>query len=357
MRNDVSSLNYQMLEESGLTTVLQDKLAVLCKLESTEAAPQLMIDQTDLDRLNRAAHHRVAAQLQLETEFANVLKLLEPFTPIFLKGFAMAYKYYPEPYHRPMVDVDILISSDHAKDIRDVLQQAGYTLLQTNFGEIVLSQFSCIKDIGGSQKLHLDLHTRLFNRPTMIDLLTSEEIFQNKQTISINGQSAWIPCPAHCLLHAALHLMAHHHNSRRLIWLYDIKLILEKFNESDYSALYQYTHNKLIAKIVEVAVQSALERFPIPGNDLVKNLSQQSLQQQNKNHPSTAYLMTNQSKDSIFLDWKHMKGTQLRLSWLKEHLFPGSDYIKSKYGIKSKLLIVFFYVWRIIAGSVRLLKK
>ncbi len=346
-------LDIDQAEFHGVLPLLQFKLA---QLEKEQKADQ-KIDRSIIDRITRYSHHCAASEMQLAAGYKHALTLIESHDPVILKGAVMAYHYYPQPHHRPMVDVDILIAENTGEIIRKLLVENGFDLVSSNAGEIVLTQFSCTKMLSHCLTLHLDIHSKLFNRPGMHDLLDYDEIRAEARRITVYSQEFLVPSACHCLIHACLHLMAHHENSRRLIWLYDIKLILEKFTEIDREQLLAFTHSKRIAIVILTAINACNTVFPLGRVALNSELERQSNDQAENAHPATRLLHKHSPATLLLSDWGQIKGMENRLKWLKEHLFPKPEYIREKYGVQYSPLILIFYVWRIIGGSVRLFTR
>lgn len=79
-----------------------------------------------------------------------------------------------------------------------------------------MSQFILTKELPSGGRLALDIHTQIFNGPALFNLLPYDTILEHTVKTEILKQSVLIPCPAHCLVHAIIQLMAHHKNSRKL---------------------------------------------------------------------------------------------------------------------------------------------
>jgi hypothetical protein len=295
--------------------------------------------------------------MQLTVEYQQAFVPLSKHEPVLLKGAVMAHQYYQQPYHRPMTDVDLFIPENIVEVVKKDMVGNGFNLVSSNAGEMVLTQFSCTKKLHNGLTLNFDIHSQLFNRPGMHDLLGYIEIRAAALRANIFGQAALVPCPSHCLLHACLHLMAHHENSRRLIWLYDIKLILDKFTDQDMLQLLEFTHSRKIAKVILTAIDACDTMFPIPVQELRAELEQQTGDQAGNVHPATDLLLEHTPAAILLSDWKQIKGMRNRLKWLKEHLFPKPEYIRQKFGVKSSPMLLIFYVWRIMKGSVRLFTR
>ena len=222
---------------------------------------------------------------------------------------------------------------------------------------MVMNQFIMTGKLSGGSTIAIDIHTRLFNRPGMRDLLNYDEILSSARQMKITDQTALAPSTEHCLIHAALHLMAHHQNSRKLIWLHDIWLLTRSLKKEDTKRLLAYTSRKRIALILVCALEGCHRLFPLVDLKLLNKLKEQAEHQENTEHPSTIALTDSSLTDRLKTDWKAISGVKTRLKWLKGHLFPSYSYISKKYNVDAFPLVWACYVWRIIHGSVKLLRS
>ncbi len=192
----------------------------------------------------------------------------------------------------------------------------------------------------------------------MHDLLTYQELCANAITREFQGIKVLTPSTAHCLIHAALHLMAHHANSRKLIWLYDILLLGSELDaHGETGLLLEYARRMKISSVVLAAVDACQEVFGLPQSELQQQLRDQSRAEALNQHPASILLQPASQAQTLLMDWKQIKGRKNRLSWLREHLFPPIQYMKYRYKVNSIPVIWLCYIWRIIRGSVRLVVR
>ena len=284
----------------------------------------------------------------------NALGSIDDYSPVLLKGIIMSHCYYEHPHLRPMDDIDLVIQADSVESVQSRLMAQGFELPNSSFGNMVMNQFIMTGKRPGGSTIAIDIHTRLFNRPGMNDLLSYDEILSSARQIMIADQTALAPSTEHCLIHAALHLMAHHQNSRKLIWLYDIWLLIQSLEKEETERLLAYSSRKRIALILVCALERCHQFFPLANLELLNQLKEQVEQQKNIEHPSTIALTDSGLTDRLKSDWKALSGFKTRLKWLKGHLFPSYSYISKKYNVSAFPLVWACYVWRIIHGSVKL---
>lgn len=173
-----------------------------------------------------AALHQAAAELRVE---ADLRALLHAFAaagvqPLLLKGTALAYSLYPEPWLRPRCDTDLLVAAPEREKAAAVLRQLGYAPPLEAESEYLGSQKSYSK-IGPGCRFTYDLHWQISN--------TNRQFSQNftecgLQAIAVPalGEHARTLNTMDSLLYACFHRAGHFsHSGDRLIWLHDIHLL------------------------------------------------------------------------------------------------------------------------------------
>ena len=294
----------------------------------------------------------IAQVILLQEERQNVLGLLEPLQPLILKGEALAHFCYEHYHLRPMVDLDLLIEPSRYSDIENTLTTAGYFRSNSVGGSMVMPQTSFVKKLAGDIKSVIDIHTALFNRPALRSLLSYRDLLD--MAVHNAHSAGMVPCPGHLLVHASLHLLAHHANNQRVIWLYDIKLLLDQLDSTDSQVVTRFCqHHNLSAALLD-AIEASLDVFPTETPaPLVESLREQARKETASNF--AAGLKNTQTRSRrVIEDWNSLKEGNQRGAWLRQHLLPPSEYMMQKYHVASKWLLPFFYLWRILRGSVKL---
>ena len=200
---------YKSLKESGLLNTLEEE---------------------QRDRLQSLYYNTVVFNLKLIHDLGDLLELLnqENIQVVLLQGIALLPKIYEDIGLRPTTDIDLwVLERDFSSLVRILLGQ-GYQrnkLYPTTFRK---------------ESTILDLRTHILwaGRIKARELLLSknqETIYNAAKTIDIDGHNV------RCLneYDQVLYLMLHglKHNVERLIWLVDIKLLVEDWKKSDWQAL------------------------------------------------------------------------------------------------------------------------
>ena len=352
----MESLSIEMLQSEGVYPLFCHRLKQTYHSPETTKNNDLAKTNPLFSKSIKAGYQSIAQELDMDFGLEKTLHSINDFSPLLLKGVVMSHCFYEHPHLRPMDDIDLVIPDKSAGAVQTRLIKKGFKLLNNSFDDIVMNQFIMTNKLSGGSTIALDIHTRVFNRPGMRDLLNYDEILSNARKIQIAGQTALVPCAAHCLIHAALHLMAHHQNSRKLIWLYDIYLLEKSLGDEEIERLLAYSSKKRIAFILVCALERCHRFFPLTGLKLLPKLKEQVKQQINIEHPSTIALTDASLVDRLKSDWKAASGVKVRLKWLKAHLFPSYSYIRKKYNVSAFPLVWACYVWRIVHGTVKLFR-
>ncbi len=305
------------------------------------------------DQLQQRAQHLAARSMLLRQEKSRVMQAIAKVRPIVLKGEAMALTCYSQYDDRPMSDMDILIKDRDMAQIRQILASEGYIDCGAVTGDIIMPQVCLIHQLPGNIACTVDVHTRVFNRPVLQNLLGYTEIEQGPGAEEYPFPGVLIPGKAHLLIHAALHLMAHHYNSRRLIWLFDIKLLADQFEPAHQQYLMEFCINNQITAAILAALEASDKMFPFADTLLIDQLRDLSNDQPTP-HPAVRLLQTHSPLGLGIQDWNSLTGVPQHFAWIKQHLFPPTSYMMQRYSLVSKWLLPLFYLWRILCGSVKL---
>ena len=192
-----------------------------------------------IEALNRAAPAEAALVMLRVRELRAALDALgrSGVTPLVIKGAHLQWTHYGTPELRPRTDTDLLIAERDAATTRLVLESLGYQPLAHVTGDVAFTQFHHWRDDGAGARHALDVHRRVANPRAFAGALTFEEMTAERIPIPELGPNAWGPCSVHALLLAAIHRTAHHANSDRLIWLYDVRQLCASLTAEDWSRL------------------------------------------------------------------------------------------------------------------------
>ena len=152
---------------------------------------------------------------------------------IFLKGAQLAHTDYPHFSLRPIADIDLLIRRSDRSEIIRLMLEMGFSLYETNQ---TCDKFFLKKTSKGEKKevhipIFIEVHSSLqtpirLNRSFRIDM---DEFWSGTEEKIVLGFSFLQLRPTYNLIYLGAHL-SHHHFSR-LIWVYDIALLIHRHRE------------------------------------------------------------------------------------------------------------------------------
>ena len=307
-----------------------------------------------LPALRAAALAQGAASLRLRNERDRVLQHLASLDPVLLKGEALARRVYPAYGDRPAGDMDILVLPHRAGRAGEILRHLGYRPATMNSGSLVMPQHAWSYDLDRQVVSVVDLHTHLFNRPALRDLLGHDALYRAGDQAAGLPPGIVLPGREHLLLHAALHLVGHHAAEQRLIWLLDIRLLANALDAVQRSAVLAFCREHGMSALLCGILDRVEDTFP-GDNQLRDALSRQIPGETDQ----WSYLLSGVSDAPIrqaIADWQALRGAGERLTWLRQHLFPRKAYMKSRYDVPNDYVLPCFYLWRILRGGVKLFR-
>lgn len=160
---------------------------------------------------------------------------------LILKGPALSGYLYPSPAMRPFNDIDILVLPERFTQVRQVIKNLGYRCEAERFDRYrALHCEETFRHPSESTFLPVELHWDIHHLYGFRGPGTSEDFFERAiqkpfEEISFEGLN-----PIDELIHLTLHMTLVHTRDIRLIWLYDIHLLLKEIHRLKMEeALYQ----------------------------------------------------------------------------------------------------------------------
>lgn len=201
-------------EYNGLAPILR----VFTRARRNELPPGVA------DRLDASYRQNRARAIILLSEAARIMPLFEargiPCIP--LKGAALGEDLYGDPAMRPMSDVDLLIPHSAIPQAREIMLGAGYTEetgdLREGFEEEFRSELSFLRT--HPHPARIEIHWALLNFGGHEEWTAGA--FE-RSVVTPRGRRLG---DEDTLLYLAAH-SAYHHQNDRLIWEFDIALLLQ----------------------------------------------------------------------------------------------------------------------------------
>ncbi len=310
-----------------------------------------------LERLTAIGRRAAAAAALAEIELERVLAALADadITALLTKGAALSYSHYAAPSLRPRGDTDLFVAASDRAAVQNVLEGLGYERMSSVSGELVTHQFSMMTRRYETIAHVCDIHWRLFNPQALAAVLGYDEALAASVPLAALGGNARALAPEHALLHACLHRVAHHGHdeSDRLIWLYDVLLLVEAMDADTLGRFVRHAVDERVAAacldaLSRCAQVLSLQVAPEIGEALRKAVERGDDVTAPLLGPSRSYA------DVLIADLRALPGWRQRSKLIAEHLFPDRDYMQTRYRIRHRSLLPLYYLRRLIGGAGKL---
>jgi len=300
--------------------------------------------------LQEAARLHASIELASRRETSAVLDALAArgIEALILKGGALAHVAYPEPWLRTRGDTDLLVRPEARGAAFEVLERLGHARADSAGGELASSEASFGKT---GAALPLDLHWRVNNSPLLSPLFDFDELRARAQPLPALGPHARGPGRVDATLLAAVHRATHHqmpvhaegrsHRGDRLIWLYDLHLLVPALAPAQRAELAARAAEHRVAGLCLDAFRATYAAF---GTSLPADLEQGLDRAAARDEPSMVFLRG--GRRGLLLAELRALPWRERARWLGEHALPPGDYMLRKYGTRRRWLLPALYVRR-----------
>jgi Holliday junction resolvase len=300
-----------------------------------------------------------AVEMVRKIELERVLGALSGagLRPLLFKGTPLAYSHYPAPQLRPRVDTDLLLPRPQIDQARDLLRGLGYEQELAIPGDTILSQIILTKIDERGLSHTFDLHWEISNPQAFAEILNYEELMATGMLIPEFGADAIAPNAVHGLLIACIHRAAHHLSSNRLIWIYDMHLLIQRMDESELAEFAATASRKQVAAVSLDAVEASqalfATTFPRAGFEALRTAAAGKDEE-----PSSSYVAGPRNRFTLL--WRDLKsqstlGAALRS--LKQQALPPAPYILRRYDTDRKALLPYLYARRLVGAVPKLFKR
>lgn len=267
---------------------------------------------------------------------------------LLIKGAGLAFTHYEHSYLRVRCDTDILFPDKSVfEQAWSLLESMGFTRSNTLSGEFVGYQYCCYRphELGFSQVL--DCHVRINDYQFYADAFTFDELYAQSVSIPQLAESARTPGVVHALLTACLHRVATipHSNADRLIWLYDMYLLADSFNDDHWAEFLHLARAKQLCGTCVHSLDAARVYFPISAPAGVMSQLRELAEKEpfKPGHEMKRWRY-------YFHVFSSTPGVGKKAKLLKEHFFPPAEYLLEKYQTSNRLLLPILYVRRVFGG-------
>jgi hypothetical protein len=305
----------------------------------------------------RACHNQATAQAMWEMRHLHLLKkTLAQLSDvgaqaILFKGTALAYEIYSAPFLRPRGDTDLLVPSHMRDKVGLVLERIGFAAEPS---EMVGHQASYSWADSAAGMAHtLDLHWRIINSQFLSNLFSYEELRAKAHSLPPLNETAVAVSRVHALALACVHRAIHKqvpyyvdghacYGGDRLIWLYDIHLLVELLTPSQQHEFLEVVERKGLRTICLEGIELAQARF----HTAVPRVVHDALARPGPAEAAARYLNGSAAR-RLASDFLAVKGVRGKFSFLVKLFFPPESYMRQKYPMARRSWLPSLYVRRI----------
>lgn len=337
---EINNISIESIIENGMVSIFLEKIGPL--------------KYSEIDKLHKVDNQLfLIHELQKKT-FDKIFNKLNQNQVQYtvLKGWALSYGCYTNPHNRPKTDIDILIPEEEKNRVKKIFNELGYTNPRGWEPKAIIDQYSMRKVIIKGIYSNIDVHLKLTNDKALQPLFPFTEVMEGSSFNNRLG-ACTIQKPL-ALLHAIIHLLHHSCNADylKLIWFYDIHLLVNDFSDADISKFLKKVDQAELAEPVTYALLKNQHLFPsIKTETLIRNLRELN------NNEKFNYLMHPPSKLKLMLrNFRETKGLESKLLVIRETFLPPKEEIYLKYGRDSNWPLFLLYFRRIVTGIFRFFK-
>jgi hypothetical protein len=282
--------------------------------------------------------------------------------PVLFKGTALAYGCYPAPYLRTRGDTDLLVPADAREKTVATLVALGFRSMENFRGDLVSN--AAVFRLSRDGAVHeLDLHWRISNYQVLSRLFDYAELAASPwrlpslspEAIAADRVAAFVLACVHRACHRETpYYVDHveHFGGDRLIWLYDIYLLLEQYDDADYARLLDVAEKKGVAGICLGAIDEARESLGAPAPVEVC----EKLARAGSNEAITRFL-TGSALYRYYCNFAAVGGPGNKLRLLAQILFPSEDYMRLIYAGVRPGWLPWLYARRIAIESGKRIRR
>lgn len=304
-------------------------------------------------RLQLRAKHELATDLVREAEIKLAIESFEKegIDALLLKGVHLAYGWYERPDLRPRVDTDLLVTPGACDAVGRILLAIGYELPSRATGALLTYQAAYRKHRSRVLVHVFDVHWRIANPQVFGAVLRYEELVRAAVSVPQLGSNARALSAADALLLACVHRVAHHFDSNRLIWLYDVHLIASQLTAAEWERFMDLVERRKVAAVCRRSIDRTVDRFQTSIPEYV--LADPRWQPPLVSEPTAAYLAPRRHVQNVVNDLQALPTWRDRFRLVREHLFPPRRYMREVYALSSRVPLPLLYAKRAIRGAWR----
>lgn len=263
---------------------------------------------------------------------------------IVLKGAALAKTLYADAVLRPFGDLDLLVHADDFERAADILRARDFQVtaeIKEGRDNALWGQQVFFR--AGNHPAHVELHSQLFVLPYFRQRASLDWFWQHTATFSIFAREAKTFDAAANLLYLCAH-RALHHGEPRLIWAYDIALLLAREEKNlDWAALLETAQTFGLAYALRFALDETVQVWQ---SELPKSVDEKLRAIRPGAYERVMFALARSGERQV--RWGIALGNA---QYRRAHLFPSRAYMRQHYPIQHDALLPFWYGARIASAG------
>ena len=268
---------------------------------------------------------------------------------LIIKGTALAYDVYDAPELRMRGDTDLLIDRQELERVRELFAELGYEArVLSGDPHANRQQAFARKDRFGFEHVY-DLHWDIANTPVVRDALRFDELLARSIALPRIGGAARAPSHVDALLLACIHRVAHHHDSDRLIWLYDIHLLRARMSRHEHAELWRRAAERRVVAVCDRSIELAEEWFGRQPHQRPHSIPD--------DEPSAAFLDRDRTRGAVLAADLRALGWRARLERLRDLALPPPAFMRAAFPRAPRAALPLLYVYRGARGVLRLFHR
>jgi hypothetical protein len=271
---------------------------------------------------------------------------------MLLKGAALNLTVYAVAELRPMSDVDLLVQPCDARRALKLLDdlgcRRGVGLIRDDFFPKYHYEVEVI--VPSVRPMRIDLHARPLRPLRIARVMPDDALWKDAREVRLGAATALIPRPEYNFIHLAAH--AAYHGCSRLIWLYDIKRIVEVFGDTmDWSLVVARCREWRLSLAVRTALAQAAAIFgPVCPAEVLKELARHHASCRDRLALYHAPRDGGSPIGHVVCNLLCAPGIRFRLGYLIALLLPGRDHLAGLYKRRHPGWTICAHIWRFTRG-------
>ena len=325
-----------------------------------------------IERLSGLYYNTAAANALLFDELGRIMRGLNAagIQPVILKGAALAFSHYPDPGLRPMGDLDLLVYPADLENAVEIVESLGYREAATQNKALNRRIGHHVQLSKGAKAERLvELHWSLIAGEADRRTPALEWFWEQVEPAAASGflsrdsdkplEALQFRPPAE-LLYLTSHLTLQHNWQERLIWYYDLHLLIgDRANPLDWDAALTQAETLGWSAILCQKVEATRQRFGtlLPDSWPVRIADILADRQAGKTGPQTGAGSARQTagaakpdagEDPAALDWQRMQALrgEARLRFILALILPAPAYMRRRYTPRPAWLWPLAYPYR-----------